>query len=60
LENQSTIIFQEIVHLTEELAVTADTDVLSHLEGNNLVVLGAGGNFTVIAAENAGLVGRYL
>jgi ATP-dependent protease HslVU (ClpYQ) peptidase subunit len=60
LENQSTIIFQEVVHLTEELTVTADTDVLSHLEGNNLVVLGAGGNFTMIAAENAGLVRRYL
>ena len=60
MEDQSAIIFQEVVHLTKELAITADTDMLSHLEGNDLVVLGAGGNFTMIAAENAGLVRRYL
>ena len=60
LEDQSTIIFQEIVDLAEELTIAADTDMLSHLEGNNLVVLGAGGNLTVIAAEDAGLVRRYL
>lgn len=33
---------------------------LSHLEGNNLVVFGAGRNFTIIAAKDACLVSRDL
>ena len=53
LEEEDTIIFQHIVDLTAERAEVANTDVLSHLETGDLVVLALRNrNVTVIHAEN--------
>jgi len=56
LEDKDTIVVQKVVDLGKELGVATDTDVLGHLQADNLVILGALGDFTVIAAEDTSLV----
>ena len=58
--DKGTIILKKIVDLAAELGVAADSNVLGHLEGDNLVELGARRDFAVIAAENASLISRDL
>lgn len=58
LENKGTIILKHIVDLRAERAKVLDTNVLNHLEGDDLVVLLAvsgEGDFSVVHAEDSGL-----
>lgn len=58
LEDEDTIVVEEIIDLTQELTIATDTDVFSHLERDNLVkgtwsIL----DITEVLAENASLGG---
>lgn len=56
LEDKDTVVGEKVVDLLEESTVAAETDVLSHLEAGDLVVVALGsGDFTVVHAEDAAL-----
>ena len=58
LEHKDAVVLEEVVHLAEECTVTANTDVLGHLEGDNLGVRSAAtGNITVVEAKDTGAGG---
>lgn len=54
LEDEDTVVVEEVIHLAEEGAVAADADVLGHLERHDLGVRGAAtGDIAVVEAEDA-------
>ncbi len=56
LENEDSIVIQEVVDVREELVVVTDADVLSHLERDDLgVVSGLDRDVTVVEVEDTGL-----
>ena len=56
LEDKKTVIVEKLVDFAEESAVATDTDVLSHLEARDLVVVALlVGDVAVVHAENAAL-----
>lgn len=56
LENKDSVVGEEVVDLAKESTVAAETNVLSHLEARNLVVVALlGGDLAVVHAEDAAL-----
>ena len=54
LENEDAVVVEEVIHLTQERAVAANADVLSHLEGHDLGVRRATAwDVAVVEAEDA-------
>ena len=54
LEDEDAVVVEEVVHLAEESGVATDTNVLGHLERDDLGVRGAAtGNVAVVEAEDA-------
>ena len=54
LEDKDTIVVEEVIHLTQERAVAANADVLSHLKGHDLGIrCAATWDVAVVEAEDA-------
>lgn len=60
LQEEQTVVFKQFVNLFQKRGETTDTDVFSHFQAGDLVVLTVGllrlGSFTVVTADNARLV----
>jgi hypothetical protein len=56
LEDHQSVVGKELVDLSEERAVSSDTDVLGHLETGDLVVVALlVGDLSVVLAEDSAL-----
>jgi hypothetical protein len=58
LEDKDPVVLEQIIDLLQKGRVTPDSDMLGHLQADNLVELSSrGGEVTEVAAENSSLRG---